>query len=519
MNHRTEDLTLPRVLARQARALGDRKFLTWLADGRSWSFAQADADSTRLAAGLRERGVRKGTHVALMLENCPEFLLLVFALGKLGAVAVPLNTAARGKYLQYYLDQSDAQFLIVDDSLAGRIENRERLKEIIFISSYEELRSASGPAAEDGVCFSDPACILYTSGTTGPSKGNMMCQAAALSVGLSNVEAHGYRPDDVVYACLPLFHMNALQASSFAALVAGIPLVLSPRFSASRYWQEIGAAGATVTGMLGSMANILWNRPPSQDDRSGLRLAICAPIPPFGAAFERRFGLRLASSYGISDYGLITAYTASDPRDKLGSAGRARRGFEVRILGEQGEDLPPGQPGEIAARCDDPWRVTSGYYGMPEQTAASRSGGWFHTGDRGTLDAEGYLSFVGREKDAIRRLGENISAFEVEQVLDAHPAVAESAVFALAAGGEDEVAAAIVLKPAANLTERELIEYCRGNMAYYMVPRYVEFRAGLPRTLNHKIEKFRLREELAQNPGRAWDREAAGIVLRRGTTQ
>jgi crotonobetaine/carnitine-CoA ligase len=516
LTYRTEELTLPNVLARQARERGDRKFLTWLPDGRTWTFAEADTASTRLANGLHASGVRKGTHVALLLENSPDFLLLVCALGKLGAVVVPLNTAARGRLLQYYLDQSDAEVLIVEDELAGRIEDRSRLRSVLGRSSLKELDAAPETSVGEEVLPTDLACILYTSGTTGPSKGNMFSQSAALSVGLSNVETHGYRADDVLYACLPLFHMNALQATSFAALLAGLPLALAPRFSASGFWQEIRAAGATVTAMLGSMASILWNQPPSPDDGSGLRLAICAPIPPFAAAFERRFGLHLVSSFGISDYGLITAYTTNDPREKLGSAGRARKGFRVRIVGEDGRDLPPGQPGEIVVRCEDPGRVASGYYRMPGETAVARRDGWFHTADLGVLDADGYLSFVGRQKDAIRRRGENVSAFEVEQILDAHPAVAESAVFAVpAAGGEDEVAACVVLKPGATLAEAELVEYCRTSMAYYMVPRYIEFRAGLPRTLNHKIEKFRLREALAQDLGRAWDREAAGIVRKK----
>jgi crotonobetaine/carnitine-CoA ligase len=484
LGYRTSDLTLPAILARQARERGGQRFLTWLPDGRSWTFAEADRDSTRLAHGLAARGVRKGTHVALMLENSPEFLLLCFALGKLGAVTVPINTAARGTLLDYYLKQSDTELLIKDPG---------------------EIEPGPDTPLDAQVLYSDLAYILYTSGTTGPSKGNMMCQAAALSVGLSNVEHHGYRDGDVLYACLPLFHMNALHAASYAALVAGLPLALAPRFSASNYWKEVRAAGATVTNMLGSMASILWNQPPSPDDRSTLRMVTCVPTPPFAREFEQRFGPRLVGSYGISDYGLVTAYTVNDPPEKLGSAGRARRGFEVKVVDD-----------EIVVRCDDAWRVASGYYNMPEKTAETRRDGWFYTGDRGALDAEGYLWFTGRKKDAIRRSGENISAFEVESIIDAHPAVAESAVFALpAAGGEDEVAACVVLKPDAKLTEAELVAYCAENMAYFMVPRYVRYRTDLPRTLNHKVEKFKLRGELAADPALAWDRERAGILVKR----
>jgi crotonobetaine/carnitine-CoA ligase len=299
-------------------------------------------------------------------------------------------------------------------------------------------------------------------------------------------------------------------------LLAGIPLALSRRFSASGYWREIREAGATVTNMLGSMAAILWNRPPSDDDRNTLRMAVCVPAPASPREFERRFGLKLAGSYGISDYGLITAYTVDHPREKLGSAGKPRRGFEVRILDAQGRELPRGKPGEIVVRCDEPARVSSGYHAMPEQTAAARRGGWFHTGDLGLLDEDGFLWFAGRQKDAIRRRGENVSAFEVEQVLDAHPAIAESAVFAVPAeGGEDEVAACIVPKAGAALTEAEVIAHCSANMAYFMVPRYLLFTGTLPRTLNHKVEKFRLREAFERDPGAAWDRERARIVLKR----
>ncbi len=539
LGYDTRDLTIGKVLARQVRRAGDKKFLTYLPDGRSFTFAEVDRISNRLANGFAALGLGRGAHAAIMMENRPEFILACWALGKLGAVAVPVNTASKGRLLHYYLDQSDSVALIVDGGLLDRLaeldpaalkirtlivvrESDAPLPRIAFGSAavadyHRDLEAAADdPPAVDVHC-AELAFLAYTSGTTGPSKGNMLSHAAALGVGLSNAEHYGYRPDDVVYACLPLFHLNAMQAATNAALVTGASLALSRRFSVSRYWDEVRASGTTITNMLGSMVNFLWSQPRSDDDaRNALRMVSCVPVPKFAREFEQRFGLRFVSNYALSDYGMITAYTTADPPGKLGSSGRPRRNFEVRVVDDDDFDVPVGQPGEILARTGDPWRAASGYYNMPEATLAARRNLWFHTGDRGYLDADGYLWFVDRKKDAIRRRGENVSAFEVEQIIAAHPAVAESAVFPVrVASGDEEVGAAILLKPGATLTGPELIEYCRRNMAYFMVPRFVEFRDELPRTLNQKVEKYRLRQAFEDDPGRAWDREKAGIVVGR----
>ena len=538
LGYQTRDLTIGKVLARQARDFGDKVFLTCLPDGRRFTFAQVDRISNRLANGLLALGIGRGAHVAIMMENRPEFILLVCALGKIGAVAVPINTAAKGRLLQYYLEQSDSIALIADGGLLENVAaldaNALELRRVIVFQEEGATPPAGAigglPVADyrrdlDGgaeteidveVRCSDLAFLAYTSGTTGPSKGNMLCHAAALSVGLGNAEHHGYRASDVVYTCLPLFHLNALQAATYGALVTGASLALSRRFSVSRYWKEVCDSGATVTNMLGSMVNFLWSQPPSPDDtRNRLRLVSCAPVPKFAREFEARFGLRVVTSYGLSDYGMITAYTLADPADKLGSLGRPRRNFEVRVVDDDDLELPAGTVGEIIVRTGDAWRAASGYYKMPEATLQAHRNLWFHTGDRGYFDADGYLYFVDRRKDAIRRRGEHVSAFEVEQVIDSHPAVAESAVFAArSADGEEEVAALVILKPSQALTERELVEFCARNMAYFMVPRYIGFRGEFPRTLNQKVEKYRLRAEVEQDVASLWDRERAGVVLK-----
>jgi crotonobetaine/carnitine-CoA ligase len=213
---------------------------------------------------------------------------------------------------------------------------------------------------------------------------------------------------------------------------------------------------------------------------------------------------------------MVTSFTAHEPPEKLGSIGKPRRGFRVKIVDDDDFEVPAGEVGEMVLQSDDPWRATTGYYKMPEATLAANRNQWFHTGDRGRCDADGYLWFVDRKKDCIRRRGENISAFEVEQIIATHPEVANAAVFPVAAEGNDEeVGAIVVRRPESRLSEIELVAHCQRNMAYFMVPRYIQFRDALPTTVNQKVEKFRLRQALEADLSQAWDREAAGVVLAR----
>ncbi len=247
-----------------------------------------------------------------------------------------------------------------------------------------------------------------------------------------------------------------------------------------------------------------------------MRLCLSTPLPRFAPEFEQRFGMRFVSGYGLSDFGPVAAFTLSDPASKLGSCGKPRFGYEMRIVDGDDFDVPVGQTGEIVLRTNLLWDIASGYYKNPQATVETWRNGWFHTGDRGYLDGDGYLWYVDRKKDAIRRRGENVSAFEVEQVLLRHPAIADVAVYAVDADtAEDEVAAAIILREGATLSEAELIEHAQKNLAYFMVPRFVRIEADLPRTLTGKIEKYRLREDAKKDPTGMWDREKAGIVVKR----
>jgi len=536
------ELVLGDVLARQAGRRGDKVFLTELATGRTWTYRQLDAWSDRVAQALRAAGAEKGMHVGVLMGNSAEHLALFFAIGKLGAVSVPVNTAARGDLLRYYFDHADARFVVADEDLAPRLAEvlpqLPLVQRVLVAGRHGEPAApasllALGAAAEDlSACIaaapsgkpgtpvkcSDLLMLCFTSGTTGPSKASMLPHAAALTYGTSAAQAQGYRESDVFYVCLPLFHNNALLASMAAALVCGGSVVLSERFSVSRFLAEIRASGATITNFLGAMSEFLWSQPAGPDDRNhALRLVSMSPTPRHAAQFEERFGLRVMSNYGLSDFGTVTAFVpGSAPPAKLGSIGKARAVFELKVVDDDDFECPRGVVGELVIRAKEPWRAATGYYKMPEQTLAAHRNQWFHTGDRAYEDADGYFWFVDRKKDCIRRRGENISAFEVEQALLTHPQVANAAVFPVATPENDEeVGACIVLREGATVDEAGLVAHCAANMAYFMVPRYIQLLPELPTTVNQKVEKFKLKQALDADVSQAWDREQAGIKLQR----
>jgi crotonobetaine/carnitine-CoA ligase len=528
--------TVPALLARRAREGGGRTCL--LFEGRRYTYAEVDELTNRVANGLHAAGIERGAHVAVLLENTPETLWTYLALGKLGAVGVPVNTAAKGALLATSLAQSECVALVVQQSLLERFEAVQSqspgIRSLFFVdmdqhamadvvnrcrvpaTGWDTLAGAPADPVGAGVRCSDPFLLMYTSGTTGPSKGSISPHAYAVTYGLQRTEAFGYRDDDVLYTGLPLFHGNALIGTCFSAFVSGAAIALTRRFSVSRFWPEVRESGATQANLLGVMSNFLWNQPAGPQDRDHrLRQCTMVPMPAFAQAFEERFGIRLTSVYALSDYGMGTLLGPGHPHDKKRSAGLPAPGVEVAVVDDDDMPLPAGEPGEIVLRARDPWTTSQGYWKMSEATVAARRNLWFHTGDRGYLDADGYLFFVDRKKDAIRRRGENISSWEVEQVLQAHPAIAEVAAYPVRAESEDEVMVSVVLRAGAELDAPALVAYCRDNMAYYMVPRYVAFVTALPRTLTEKVEKYKLRADAERRLADIWDREKAGIVVRR----
>ncbi|MSQ73252.1 MAG: ATP-dependent acyl-CoA ligase [Betaproteobacteria bacterium] len=522
------DMTIGAMLAERARRYGDREFLHFLHDGRRYSWVQLDRLSNRVANGLAAEGVARGDHVAVIMDNCPEQLLIYFALGKLGAVAVPIIPSARGRLLHYFLDHSDSTWVVAE---AGRMQETlavapDRIRAAFLVpddtgdslavdprlKAFVHLTEADDAPIAVDVQFTDIAMLTYTSGTTGPSKANMYTHATLVQMGMSTAETYGYRFDDVLYVALPLNHVNAYACTTWGCIVAGASIAVSRKFSVSRYWEEIRRSGATGTHLLSSMINFLWHRPEhALDADNRLRFTVLTPMPSYALQWERRFGVRAIMSYGLSDYTMATAFTMLDPVSKLGSAGRPRPGIELRIVDENDLDLPPGTHGEIVLRNNNPWATSLGYYKNPQATAAAQRNLWWHTGDHGYLDEDGYLFFMERKKEAIRRRGENISTFEVEAVLLDHPDVAEAAVFGLPdENGDEEVTAVVMRVDDSRLSESDLSAHCTANLAGFMVPRYVRFVTEMPHTDTHKIQKSVLRQQTIDCRDTLWDREKSG---------
>ncbi|MBO0751906.1 MAG: ATP-dependent acyl-CoA ligase [Bradyrhizobiaceae bacterium] len=524
--------TVPQMLRRQAERHGERPL--FICGGERWTFADARDAAARHAGILLAAGVARGDRVALLCGNRAELLRLILGCAWAGAVSVPLNAAVRGFALQHMLSNSGARLLAIEAALLpalATIDLEELALERIWIIGGAEaqerpLRAATGrevviealPATGGEVPDADPGpgdlfTILYTSGTTGPSKGVCCPHAQYFWWGAYTGWQLGVGEGDVLHTPLPLFHTNALNCF-FQALLHGATQVVEPRFSASGFWPALAQSRATVTYLLGAMVPMLLSRPPHPAEREHrVRVALAPGVPAgFHAPFTSRTGVVLLDGFGSTESNLIIASRQGDA--KPGYMGRLVPGFSARVVDDADNDVADGEAGELIVRAEEPFALASGYFAMPDQTVAAWRNLWLHTGDRVVREADGYYRFVDRMKDAIRRRGENISSFEVEQVLASHPAVALAAVFPVASElAEDEVMAAIVLKDGARAGEEELLRHCENKMPYFAVPRFIELMDALPRTENGKVQKFKLRER-----GRTtatWDREAAGVRLKR----
>ncbi|MEZ5606659.1 MAG: ATP-dependent acyl-CoA ligase [Burkholderiaceae bacterium] len=513
--------TLPAMLAHQCARFAERTLLA--TEDSRWSYAQALATAQRMGALLQAQGIGPGDRVALMCGNRTEFLQVFLGCAWIGAVTVPINTAARGTNLRHILANSGARLFIGEGAtlpaLAG-LEGRESLAlQAVWSVDGSSIANAQ-PMPALGDALTDPAAItpgdtlaiLYTSGTTGLSKGVCCPHAQYYWWGRYSSELLGLRDGDVLLTTLPLFHTNALNAF-FQALLTGSTLVAEARFSASDFWAALVRHQATVTYVLGAMVPILLSKEPTPQDRAHqVRIALAPAIPTrFHDVFSQRFGMALLDGYGSTESNFVIGLHAEQ---KPGSMGRLVPGFEARVADEWDEEVPDGTSGELLLRATEPFAFASGYFGMPEKTVEAWRNLWFHTGDRVVRDADGFYTFLDRLKDAIRRRGENISSYEVEQVLLSHPAVALAAVFPVQSElAEDEVMAAIVAREGQVIDPVELIRYCEPRMAYFAVPRFLEFMTELPSTESGKIQKFKLRER--GTTATTWDREAAGIKVKR----
>jgi len=529
--------TLPALLERQAARYEERPLFRWGAT--ELSYRAVCELAARSAGRLADAGVRPGDRIATMSENRIELFELILGCAWAGAIVVPINTASRGAQLEHILGNCGARLIVVESAhlkafaplgsrgsierawvlppTPAQNENESQTQSQIGVGvargivpgwSVGEMPPAGEPIAAHPAGPGDIAAILYTSGTTGPSKGVRCPHAQFYWWGVLMGESLRIVEGDVLYTCLPLFHTNALNAF-VQALVSGATFVLGERFSASRFWARVAAADADVTYLLGAMVSILMARPYESVEREHhVRIAL-APATPARIfdRFRERFGVQLVEGYGSTETNCPIA--AEDPAEGRGGyMGTVRPGFHARVVDENDQTVPDGTPGELVLRHDEPFAFADGYWAMPEQTVKAWRNLWFHTGDRVIRDPDGWYRFVDRTKDAIRRRGENISSWEVEQAVLEHRAVSAAAAFPIPSElGEDEVMTAVVLEPGEALTPEELIQHCRPLLPYFAVPRYVEFVSELPLTENGKVRKQVLRER-GLTPA-TWDREAA----------
>lgn len=510
-----DERTLPHMLRRQAALYGDRR-LAEFAD-KTWSFADALDAATRFGGTLRAAGIGPGDTVAVICGNRPELLQVYLGCGWIGAVTVPINTASRGAQLAHILANCQARLLVLQADFSAALNSvgavPETLGAIWLIGEAdiparwprpERFPSPAGPVLEAALGPGDTVAILYTSGTTGVSKGVCCPHAQYFWWGVNTARLLGVRHDDVLLTTLPMFHTNALN-TFYQALLTGTTLVVEPRFSASRFTASLCRHGATVTYLLGAMVPILLARPPGELDRAHrVRIALAPGVPErFHPEFRERFGIELLDGYGSTETNFVLGCTL--PGQRPGAMGPIADGFEARVVNEVDNELPDGVPGELVLRATEPFAFATGYFGMPEKTVEAWRNIWFHTGDRVVRGDDGYFRFIDRMKDVIRRRGENVSSFEVEQVLLSHPDVAEAAAFPVQSElAEDEVMVAIVPRDGSAITPAVLAEYCQGRMPAFAIPRFIEFVATLPMTENGKVQKFRLRERGVT--AATWDR-------------
>lgn len=514
------------LLERQVLVRPEQTFAIF-ADGSHWSYRQLRERVVRTANALKKLGVQQGDRVLSWLPNGPEALRLWFALNYLGAVYVPINLAYKGRLLEHVVENADAQLIVAHTDLYPRLAaiQRARLTQAVVIAAQAEPIGIDGLTVHAAAALDvaddalpelaqtlnpwDTQTIIYTSGTTGPSKGVLSSYMHLYSMATALLDLD---ERDRFLITLPFFHVGGTMPI-YKMLVVGGSLAIAPQFETQTFWRTVRATQASAAILLGAMVGFLMRQPAQADDREHtLRNVTIVPFNELAQQFRQRFGSAIYSHFNMTEISmpLRTQRNAT----ALGSCGRARDGVSLRIVDANDCEVAVGAIGELIVRTDSPWALNHGYNNNAEATAHAWRNGWFHTGDAFRCDAHGEYFFVDRIKDAIRRRGENISSFEIEAEICAHPQIREAAAFALPSDdGEDEVAVAVALCDGAQLEPGELIAFLIPRMAHFMVPRYIRFVAELPKTPTQKVQKNLLRE--LGLTGAVWDREQAGIKLQR----
>lgn len=530
---RTPDVSLIATLLDQAQRTPNKIYVACV-DGRSLTYAETLAGARIWAAAYLRAGVRPGDHVVTMQHNSLESLLGWLGLAWLGAIEAPINSDYRGALLSHALNLTRASTMLVLARFADRVVevagDLQHLRTLIVLDGDgpveapmralggDEFLAGLEPAADlRAPAPWDIMAVLFTSGTTGPSKAVRIPWAQMHAMVTGSFKLEDFGPDEVIYNAGPTYHVGAKVFPYMAALVGGRHL-MRPFISRSAVAEEYLKFGVTVGGVVPD-----WlEQPPHPDDATrALKFLLTPYRDPAAEPFVARFGGRRFGVFNMTEVSCPIQFRDWDAvvYDEAGrmSCGVVRDGYEARVVDENDQPVPDGQSGELIVRADHPWVLNAGYLNNPEATAEAWRNGWFHTGDAFIRDADGNFFFLDRLKDSIRRHGENISSFEVEAYVNAHPAVALSAAVAVKssahAGASEEIKIVVERAPGETLDAETLVRWLIPRMPRFMVPRYVEFIDALPLTPTQKVRKKVLRES-GVGPD-TWDREAAGIEVPR----
>jgi crotonobetaine/carnitine-CoA ligase len=537
-------MTLGDIVAARTTEAPEKVFIHF--EDRSVTYGMLDQSSNRFANHLLSLGLSKGDKVAIMLDNSPEFLAAWVGTAKGGFVEVPINTGYKGDLLAYLLDQAEVQAIVLDarwldrlTEIAGEVatlqhvilvdQNRGAPTEPGSASNHQTTGIAADSQVHDFEAFLsagdaaappvqvhpfDTAVILFTAGTTGPSKGAVRSHRANFSIAQATIALMDYQPGEVFFTVFPMFHVNAKTNTVIPALILDGTVVMRSRFHASTFWDTCRRHEVTAFNYMGALLMMLHKQPPrSSDADNPVQKAYGAPAPlEIFEDFQTRFGVKLVEVYGSTECGIVTYNTIHEMR--LGSCGKAAPYYEVELHDEGDEPCPPGVPGEIVVRPREPYIMFTEYYRNPQATKQAFRNLWFHTGDRALMDEDGYFRYLDRIKDSIRRRGENISSWEVERVINSLPAVQESAVIGVPSElTEEEVLAVVVPKPGQDLAPETILDEVGRRMPHFAVPRYVRLVDELPKNPAQRIQKFQLRAEGLTKD--TWDREEHDYEVQR----
>jgi len=493
------------------------------------TYGEVDERSERVAAGLAALGSGPGDRIAVISANRVEMLELFFACAKLGAVEVPLNVFLKGEFLRYQLQDSQATTLVADaagyEAVDAMLEGLPALTRLVRLddtdsdrgaTSWKELRETSPKPPHPEVAPSSLMSILYTSGTTGTPKGCMLPHGWYMNHAHVAGEMLEYRSDDVLFTALPLYHGQA-KGMVMGALVHHLTAWIDPIFSVSRILERFIDTNASLFSGVGAMGTAMLAGPPTERDKQHrLRAALMMPFTPEQQdAFKDRFGVTvLAQLYGQTECGAIAYSRLSESRN-LASIGRAAPLYDVRLFDDDDQEVPVGEVGEICVRPKVPYATYLGYWRNPQATIEAWRNLWHHTGDFGRIDVDGFITFVDRKNDALRRRGENVSSQELERAIASYHKISEAAVHAVPSPmTEDDIKACIMLVAGAEVSPDELFDFFKQTLPYFTIPRYVEVLPALPKNATRRVMKHVLRERGVTDE--TWDLEAMGYAVARG---